>query len=728
MVEVFNKLKPTIGALDTETNGLHIIQSIPFLVQFGFLDPDSNEAYTYSVDLERQPILARAVISKWLELATSLKIMLGHNIKFDLHMLSNIGFQYTTENLSDTMFYIRYAHDNLTPEHGGPPMKLKEYTARYIWGDAKSHEALLDNEKSNIAKELNLKLKIRLKNCGEPPAKYHARTYNLSVLEDIFKDPITDYNDLPENVIPHYLEWLQLDVPIYLQPKIVGLVDSNMIPYNILNRSNLTKYAHYDIIYTIEIYLSLKDVIEARGNQRGIEIEDSLIFPFFYMERVGFLADKAYIEVSRLRMKEYIIQLREELFALAEREFTIGQDGVIKDILNNDFGLNLATTKKEELEQTLSVLRRENNTSGAIQFIELVQSLRSLEKWYSTYIIRFLRDLTSTDKLYTTINQVGTVSGRVTSSFQQFPKEAISTKDGEEIFHPRKMIKPEGGDYDSIIFLDYSQIELRFQAMLTILVGDADLNLCRAYMPHKCINRLTGKAFSSDDIPLFTSGRLDGEYRLQEDPEVQWVPTDVHGTTTQLATGLSPGDPDFKRQRTLIGKKVNFAKNYGAKFNKIKEIFPEKSDEEIRQIDDAYYKAFPGVKSYHSYCYGRAQEFAYTTNLFGVRYYGLSGHKLINTLIQGPAAYFLKLKIRELYDFGRARGIQSLFQMNIHDELSWLKHKRDDPALFFEFQKIMQDWPDTLIPIIAEMSVTKTNWAEKEEVHNLNELQTYLSN
>ena len=73
-------------------------------------------------------------------------------------------------------------------------------------------------------------------------------------------------------------------------------------------------------------------------------------------------------------------------------------------------------------------------------------------------------------------------------------------------------------------------------------------------------------------------------------------------------------------------------------------MFPFYSEAEITKINDAYYIAFPGVKFYHQYCIDRAKLFAYTSNLFGVKYYGVSGHKLINLLIQGSAAFYLKLK------------------------------------------------------------------------------------
>lgn len=723
MVRLFKKLKPTIGAFDTETDGLHIINSTPFLYQFGYVHPNLKEGFTYAVDLERQPLLAKAVIKAWQKLAQSFEHYAGHNIKFDLHMITNINLPYETENVTDTMFYIRYAHDALVPANGGPPLGLKPYSAQFIDPRARDHEKLLKAEQSAIAKELNLKLKFRLRNCGAPPAKFGARSYTLSVIKDMFKDPIMDYLDLPENIREAYLDWLHQDVPLYLQPKITGLVEPEMIPYNILNRKNLTRYAHYDIIYTLETYLKLAPIVLARQNMEGIRFEDSLIFPLYEMERVGFKADKLYIEEAKTNLKNYIRQRRQVLHALAHRELTVGQHDLIKRILTEDFEITVSSTSSEELDKLRSDLIREQGETPAVQFIEIVQELRTLEKWYSTYILRFLRDLRINNRLYTTINQVGTVSGRVTSDFQQFPKEAIKTVDGVELFHPRKMVVPTGGDYNAIVYLDYSQIELRFQALYTILVGHPDLNLCRAYMPFKCINQL-GETFDCHNLGHIKTWRED--WFLEENPDCKWSPTDVHGATTEKATGLTPEDPEFKHLRSVIGKRVNFAKNYGATLKRIRQMFPDKSEEDIRRIDASYYAAFPGVKFYHEYCYEMANLYSNTINLFGVRYYGVSGHKLINLLIQGSSAYYLKWKIRVLYDYCKANGIKSRFQMNIHDELSWERHK-DELEVFFDFQRIMQDWPDTLVPLVAEMDATTTTWAGKKGVHSLEELRLCLS-
>lgn len=157
-------------------------------------------------------------------------------------------------------------------------------------------------------------------------------------------------------------------------------------------------------------------------------------------------------------------------------------------------------------------------------------------------------------------------------------------------------------------------------------------------------------------------------------------------------------------------------------------MFPDKSLEEVKKIDAAYYNAFPGVKQYHSYCYNRAQLYSNTTNLFGVHYYNVSGHKLINMLIQGSAAFYLKKKIVELWEYTKANNLQTKWQMQIHDELSWEWNPEDGIEHFFEFKRIMEDWSDTKVPIVADMEVTTTNWAEKQEIETLEDLERMLEN
>lgn len=155
-------------------------------------------------------------------------------------------------------------------------------------------------------------------------------------------------------------------------------------------------------------------------------------------------------------------------------------------------------------------------------------------------------------------------------------------------------------------------------------------------------------------------------------------------------------------------------KNYGAQLGKIKEMYPDKSEEECQRINDAYYKAFPGVKNYHQYCYNRAS-YSYTVNMFGVKYYNVSGHKLINMLVQGSAAYYLKLKLIELDKYIRENHLKTRMQMNIHDEVDFEVAEGEKEQLW-KFKEIMEDWPEGQVPIVAEPDWSTTNWAEKSEL------------
>lgn len=455
MIALFKDIKPVRGATDTESTGLHIILDKPFVVQFGFLHPTEKLGYTFAVDLEQYPILGMEVLRRWWIMAETLKIHAGANIKFDLHMLTNIDIlPYQTENYSDVQFYIRYGHDALKPEAGGPPLKLKDYTVRYIDHTAKNHEKKLSQERTAIAADYNLRLKQKLQPYGKPPEKYSAKSYTLGVIQSMFKDPIFDTSDLPIEIQAAYLEWKN-ELPLWLQNKVQALVEPDMIQYNVLNRKNLMKYAHFDIIYTLEVLVSLEPIVEYRKNMTGVEIENSIIIPLYEMERVGFKTNKEYLEASRVRLKEYIQTRRQKLFDIIGRELQIGQHAVVKSLLQEQFGVFVTSTNADELDLKKADLIQADNNPEAVQFIELIQELRTLEKWYSAYIIRFQKNLRYTDRLYTTIHQVGTVSGRVTSDFQQFPKKAIYTFDEtEELFNPRKMVFVPGGDYDALVYLD----------------------------------------------------------------------------------------------------------------------------------------------------------------------------------------------------------------------------------------------------------------------------------
>lgn len=707
MVRLFNTYTPEdAAAFDTETTGLHIVLDKPFIMQFGWVSEKYKTGYVFIVDFS-SPISNRC-IKLWHALISKVPHYLGHNVKFDMHMLTNIGLFNSKLPYDDTQFYIRLGTDAVQTKDGGAPLALKEFSAQYLDPGAKYHEKLLRNERSDKAKVLNDLLVQRLNNIGD-------HKWNHNLLKKVFiKDIVSRDTYLTEAEYKAWEDWKQNDLPIYLQDT-YKVIETDDIRYDTLNRDRVIEYAYYDIVYTLEVYYLLRDVVKIRGNWDAIGYERRIILPLYEMERVGFKIDVPYMYQAEKDMKEYILATQQLLVEKCGKNISVGQHAEIRKLISSKLGEEIPSSRREVLLQLRTDLIRQDKGKDIVEIIDLIDELRTLEKWYSTYILRFIKNLSRTDRLYTQIQQVGTVSGRVTSDFQQFPKKGIETRDGRHLFSPRRAVTIEGVEgYDGIVYLDYSQIELRFQALYTILVGHPDLNLCRAYMPYECYTLVdeSKKLFNCRD-PWCIKHSYSLQWYQNEDDK-PWTATDVHGATTKAAFGIDETHPDFHDLR-YVGKRVNFAKNYGAQYGKISEMFPEYDAETVRKIDEAYYKAFPGVKEYHNYCYELAKAQPYATNLFGVKYWGVTGHKLVNMLVQGSAAYFLKWKIYQVYQYTKENNIKSRFQMNIHDELSWEKAV-GEAEVFTEFQNIMQDWDEGPVPLVADMEITRSTWSDKVEV------------
>ena len=707
VIGLFKSGKPDVIFFDTETDGLHIKNNKPFLLQFGFVI-NVNELHIFEIDKELHPELFKQTVLTMFKLASKCRYLCGHNIKFDLHMLANVGFEYSNNNVTDTQIRIRVAHDALTQENGGPPLGLKEYATMFIDRNAKLHEHELAEERKHIAKEYNVDLKNKLRAID--------KIWTMAYLDDYFKDVLHGVDTLPMNVKNVYLKWYS-ELPEAIRDNMyLGKVESTDIPYTMLNRKTLKIYAGYDIVWTAEIYYLTTAAIEARHNEEQLKREEAVIIPCFHMERCGFQMNKEYIINVTKDMAAYLKQQRMKLHNLIGRDISVNANPTVKEILNSTYKLGVASTGKEALARLYDELKIKQPDSDVVKFIGLVQELRTLEKWYSTYLLRFIKEMKKGDRIYTQINQVGTVSGRVTSDFQQFPKFGINKDDGTPLFHPRNMIAITPG-YKGIAYLDYSQIELRLQALYTILVGSPDLNLCRAYMPYKCVLE-SGELFNYKN-PEHIKHAYDWKWYYEEDTSKEWIPTDVHAATTHVAfPDIDIHSDEFKKLRGKVGKRVNFAKNYGAQFSRIKVMFPDYDDETIHRIDDAYYTAFPGVKKYHEYCYEICKTAPYAVNLFGVKYYGLSGHKLINCLVQGSGAYFLKEKICALDKYITKNKLKSRMQMQIHDEISFEIAEGEEQHVY-KFKEIMQEFDGAYVPVIADLEFTTTTWGEKYECEEI---------
>lgn len=690
------------GAFDSETTGLHIKQDKPFLIQFGWVTSDMN-GVTYAIDFERDYKFAEKVITQWNALSHNLPIYLGANVKYDLHMLHNIGHPYEGNNLSDVQCWMRLGMPAVPERKGGTPLGLKKFATQYLTRDAANMEKELKEERTKIASEFNEKLKRYL-------------GWRKKDIDEFFKDKLNTGDDLPDGKRDSYYKWFD-SLPEWLKPRIHGAVDPDDIPYNKLDRKNTIYYAHLDIVWTIETYLRLKDVVVNHGNIEAMNLENALILPLVDIERVGMYIDRNYLLECESKMKIYIRRRRQDLIRLAGEPLKCSQSVRIKELCKERYGREVETTNSEEIGLLIEDVIAENPEDPIIEFLKTIQELRTLEKWYSTYIIRFLKNTENEPILYTSMNQAGTVSGRFTSDLQQFPKKPITTMDGEELFHPRKMaiVPPE---FKSMVFIDESGLELRTQAAYTVVVSGGDLNMCRAYCPFKC--------HKEDGTPYKLGEKFEGDWYRDEDNEL-WKPTDLHSETTKKCfPGLTEDDPNFHDLR-YIGKRVGFASQYGAGISVFRRMFPKYSKEQIDNLASAYGKAFPDVKKYQQWVIEEARANAYVENLFGVKYWGADGHHLINMLVQGSGAYFMKLKLLEQWKFLKENNCKSKFFLSIHDEGDFYIAPGEEDIVW-KLRHIQEQWEGNPIPMVADVEATASDWANKVEFKTEQEYIDWINN
>ena len=240
-------------------------------------------------------------------------------------------------------------------------------------------------------------------------------------------------------------------------------------------------------------------------------------------------------------------------------------------------------------------------------------------------------------------------------------------------------------------------MELRLQCEWTNIVNGApDINLARAFSPYKCV-------------------QIDSDYYLEEDQTKKWEPTDLHALTAKLAfPTIDETHPDWKHYRSL-GKRTNFAVNYGAAAPKIQEAlkvdFPT-----AKALVDGYKKAFAGVVAFGKWISNRVYVTDSIPNLMLRRYYSRNKHQLQNWLVQGSGADILLEKLRTLYEYIKDKPHWS-FMITVHDEVGLICGGIPEPQLKVEVEMIRQllEHKFSAVDIIADVEYTTTCWANKED-------------
>jgi DNA polymerase-1 len=221
---------------------------------------------------------------------------------------------------------------------------------------------------------------------------------------------------------------------------------------------------------------------------------------------------------------------------------------------------------------------------------------------------------------------------------------------------------------------------------------------------------LTGKEYKYPEDDLTSGEWVDENNKF-------WIPTDLHtATTLQAFPQITTDHPEFSHYRSL-GKRANFAKNYGAGWAKLMGAL-KVSEDVAKALDSGYSKAFPKVRDYQRWVDKQLHLYGYVENLYGRRYYVSSSsnfYKGYNYLIQGSCADLMKIKEIEIAKFLKDNNLNSKMILVVHDEVQ-ISIPKDEEWIVPKIKTILDNNTiiDTL-PMICEVEVTNKTWADKEK-------------
>lgn len=399
------------------------------------------------------------------------------------------------------------------------------------------------------------------------------------------------------------------------------------------------------------------------------KIEMPLIKVLSAMERRGIKIDPVYFAKYEKELDILLNDLQKKIFEIAGEEFNLNSPKQLAEVLF--FKLNLDPVKKTKTGLSTDEEVLEKLKNDGIEIAIYILEYRKYAKLKNTYVDALPKLADSMDRLHTTFNQIGTTTGRLSSSNPNLQNIPVKTDEGMKI--RQGFIADEG---NILMGIDYSQIELRVLAELS-----KDKNLIAAYKNNEDLHRVTAKKI----------------FELEDGQEVS-------------------------REQRIIAKTINFSIIYGkTAFGLSKELGI--TQKEATDYISKYFEQYPKVKDFEKSIIDYAEKNGYTETYFGRRRIiegiisknknikNQAERMAVNSVIQGTAAEILKKVMIEIFKVIEDKEDISLL-LQVHDELIFeIKEEKVEEyrTIIENIMKNSVKFDDVVLDINTNIG---KNWAE----------------
>ena len=387
------------------------------------------------------------------------------------------------------------------------------------------------------------------------------------------------------------------------------------------------------------------------------------------MEQTGVRIDPGFLREMSTRLAVEIDNLAEKIYSDSGHRFNINSPKQLGDVLFNKMLLpkpmkygkgKVVSTAQDVLEELA-----ESHPIAA-----LVIEHRQLQKLKGTYLDALPVLADSEGRIHTTFNQVGTATGRLSSTNPNLQNIPIRTAVGREI---RAAFIAAPGNV--LMSADYSQIELRLMAHFS-----QDPLLLDAYRSNKDIHTLTAAEVFGVD-----AATMDKETRNR-----------AKAVNFGIVYGISP----FGLAAQLgIDQKTakQYIETYFDRYKGVQRFIEETLDTVRRnQAVSTYFgrvRPIPDIQSRNPNMRGFAERTS------------------VNTPLQGTAADLIKLAMLRIDAALTERRLRSRMTLQVHDELLFDVVPEESKEVEALVKHEMENVAEFSVPIVAEVGIGK-NWRD----------------
>ncbi|MGN0173321.1 MAG: DNA polymerase I [Acutalibacteraceae bacterium] len=423
-----------------------------------------------------------------------------------------------------------------------------------------------------------------------------------------------------------------------------------------------------DLLLIETLYKEFSAKID-ENNQLSLlkDIEIPLSFTLYSMEKEGFEVDVEGINEFSEMLSQREAFLKEQIYNIIGYEFNLNSPKQLGIALFEKLGLPHSKKTKTGYSTSAEVLENLRYQSDAVEYL---LEYRSVSKLKSTYCDGLLKCVGENNRIHSSLNQVETRTGRISSSEPNLQNIPVRTELGREM---RKFFRAKDGYL--LVDADYSQIELRVLASIA-----DDTKMIHAFLNGVDIHSVTASQVFNIPLELMT-------------PEI--------------------------RSRA---KAVNFGIVYGiGAFSLSKDIHV--SVAEAKKYIENYLSTYSGVNKYMNEVVEKAKKDGYVSTVFGRRRYlpeltasnfntRAFGERVAKNMpIQGTAADIIKIAMNKVNQRLIKENLDAKLIMQVHDELIVEAKEEIAPQIAGILKEEMENAVEMKVPMLVDVKYAKT-WYE----------------